>query len=85
MNRTSMGNTTSNRLPFTVGLGGKLKASMSKKKTTESLQMPITLELWSVENKPILVDLNRIRTTKFKQDVLIRVSMISFFQFDNIH
>ena len=68
-----MGNT--NRLPFTVGLGGKLKASMSKKKTSESPQLSTTLELWSVENKPILVDLNRIRNTKMKQDILLRVSM----------
>lgn len=66
-------------LPFVGGLGGKLglKKNSTKKKTTDFTQLqPLSggVEICTVDNRQIVVDINSIRATKPKDaHILVRV------------
>lgn len=73
-------------LPFVGGLGGKLglKKSSTKKKATDFAQQQLSggIEICTVDNRQILVDINNIRATKPKDShILVRVSIMYFFCF----
>ena len=66
-------------LPFVGGLGGKLglrKNSTKKKASDFALQqMSGGMEIWTVDNRQLFVDINAIRITKAKEsEILVRVS-----------
>ncbi|XP_066934693.1 uncharacterized protein [Clytia hemisphaerica] len=66
-------NNSGSQFMTVVGKLGLKNKSLSKKKTADSLLQANKLEIWTVDNKIIPVDLNRIRLTKGKEtDVLVR-------------
>ena len=68
-------------LPFVGGLGGKLQGlrkNSTKKKATDFAQQQLSggLEIWTVDNRQILVDINNIRATRSKDsEILVRVNV----------
>ena len=72
-------NNSGSQFMTVVGKLGLKNKSLSKKKTADSPLQANKLEIWTVDNKIIPVDLNRIRLTKGKDtDVLVRVSVLHF-------